>query len=233
MIYLSLFLVSLLAGLLVFFQKKFIKYLNGLLAFSGAYLLGVSFLHLLPELFEGDTSNVGLFLLVGFFLQLVLDYFSGGIEHGHAHVDKNSLGKFPFLVFFSLCLHALLETFPLHQLNQGNHIGPFLSGLLLHKAPIAFVLTGLLISYQLDKKIIFIAVIIFSIMGPLGAWIGGSINPETAIFKPLLAISAGIILHLSTTILFEDSESAHKISWKKLTPMLIGAFLALLTLQLH
>ena len=67
MIYLSLFLVSLLAGLLVFFQKKFIKYLNGLLAFSGAYLLGVSFLHLLPELFEGDTSNIGLFLLVGFF----------------------------------------------------------------------------------------------------------------------------------------------------------------------
>jgi len=231
-VYLSLFFVGIIGGFLVFFQKSLNRHLNTLLSFSGAFLLGVSFLHLLPEVFHEKTNNVGLFLLIGFFLQLVLDYFSGGIEHGHAHVNKKAIGQFPYLVFLSLCLHALLEAFPLNQLNEGYSIGAYLSGLLLHKAPIAFVLASLLLGYQLKKRVVLFAIVVFSLMGPLGAWMGSHLNPDTDIFKQLLAVSVGIILHLSTTILFEDSES-HQISWKKLAPMIVGALLALLTLQLH
>ncbi|MBL4710802.1 MAG: ZIP family metal transporter, partial [Flavobacteriales bacterium] len=102
MIYLSLFIVSLVSGCFIFIKSFDLKTkISSLLSFSGAYLLGICFLHLIPELFEENDSSVGLYLLIGFFLQLILDYFSGGIEHGHAHVNKKKIGRFPLLIFLS------------------------------------------------------------------------------------------------------------------------------------
>lgn len=229
--YLILFFVGLVSGSLVFLKKGLRKYINSLLSFSGAYLLSVSFLHLLPHLFEGESHDLGIYLLIGFFLQLILDYFSGGIEHGHTHVNHKQIGKFPFLIFFSLCLHAFIEAFPISHLSQDEGWS-YLSGLSLHKAPIAFILASLLLGYQLPKTNILIGILIFSLMAPLGAFWGSSISEETQAFKQLMAISVGIILHLSTTILFENNEE-HLIKWKKLLPMLAGALLALLTLIGH
>ena len=225
-----LFLISVFSGVLVFLKKRAISKVTGqLLSFSGAYLLSICFLHLLPELFEVHYERVGLFLLIGFFLQLVLDYFSGGIEHGHAHVNKKRLGKFPWLVFLSLCLHAFLEAIPLQQLVRESSSSSYLLGLMIHKAPISFVLTALLIGYQLKKEITLFSLIIFSLMGPLGALFGSLVELTPAVFSQFLALSVGIILHLSTTILLETNE-AHEIQWRKLLPMLLGIALALLSL---
>src|SRR5690554_4537411 len=103
---LVLFLAAIIASILVLGGKLNIKkFIQPLLSFSAAFLLGVSFLHLLPEAFSTSYASTGVFILIGFFLQLVLDYFSGGIEHGHIHVDKSKVGKnFPWLIVFSLCL---------------------------------------------------------------------------------------------------------------------------------
>jgi zinc transporter ZupT len=231
-IYASLFLVGLVSGLLVFFRSKLKKYTTTVLSFSGAYLLSVCLLHLMPELFNSHDHNhhlnLGIFLLIGFFLQLILDYFSGGIEHGHAHVNHSKLGKFPWLVFLSLCIHAFLEAFPLLELNQNNAIGSYLGGLLVHKIPISFILASLLLGYQLPKKGIILGIVVFSLMAPLGVWAGSQFTENEILFKRLLALSLGIILHLSTTILLESNEE-HKIEWKKLLPMLAGASLAVLS----
>ncbi len=228
--YLSLFLVSLVSGSLVFVKQL---QLNGkiafLLAFSGAYLLGICLLHLIPELFETNGESVGLYLLIGFFLQLVLDYFSGGIEHGHTHVNSKKIGRFPYLIFISLGLHAFLESFPLMELNYETGTSSYLLGLLLHKAPIAIILGSLLLAYKLKSTQILVTIILFSLMAPLGALIGSSFSADTTIYKQFLAISIGIILHLSTTILLETNEE-HNISVKKLVPILLGVALALLTL---
>src|SRR5690606_4268149 len=132
--YLILFFVGLISGSLVFLKKGLKKYINYLLSFSGAYLLSVTFLHLLPHLFEGNAHDLGIYLLLGFFLQLILDYFSGGIEHGHTHVNTKQIGRFPFLIFLSLCLHAFIEAFPLSHLSEERGWA-YLSGLSLHKAP--------------------------------------------------------------------------------------------------
>lgn len=226
MIYLILFVVSLASGCVIFVKSFDLKArVSPLLSFSGAYLLGICLLHLLPELFEGNDSSVGFYLLVGFFLQLILDYFSGGIEHGHAHVNKNKIGKFPLLIFLSLGLHAFLESFPLLELDEES----YLIGLLIHKVPIAIILGGLLIGYELKKSIIFIALLIFSLMSPLGVFVGSYFNSNTVIFQQFLAISIGIILHLSTTILLETNDQ-HHISVKKLIPLFLGVTLALLSL---
>jgi len=59
-------------------------------AFTGAYLMALTCLHLIPEVFGGehhhhgdhhhgpDAVTLGTFILLGFFLQVALDNFSGG-----------------------------------------------------------------------------------------------------------------------------------------------------------
>ena len=233
MLYVSLFIVSLVSGCLVFsnqFKEK--ANINTLLSFSGAYLLGICFLHLLPELFEIAGDSVGVFLLIGFFLQLILDFFSGGIEHGHTHINKNKMRKFPFLVFISLGLHAFLEAFPINELSSSTASNSYLIGLLLHKIPIALVLGSLLISYELKKRTVFIGLVVFSLLGPFGVLIGSEFESSTLIFQQFLAISIGIILHLSTTILLETNEN-HRINYQKILPLLVGFGFALLSLVFH
>ncbi|MFT4757577.1 MAG: zinc and cadmium transporter [Vicingaceae bacterium] len=233
MIYLSLFIISLLSGSVVFLKKFDLKSkVSSLLSFSGAYLLGICFLHLIPELFESSEASVGLYLLIGFFLQLILDYFSGGIEHGHTHVNSSKIGKFPLLVFSSLALHAFLESFPLEELNYEMDSNSYLFGLLLHKVPIAIILGSLLLAYKLKKSTIFLALLVFSLMAPLGAFTGSYFPSNTIVYQQFLAISIGIILHLSTTILLETNEE-HHISIRKLVPILVGVTLALVTLVVH
>lgn len=233
MMYLSLFLVSLVSGSFVFIKSFNLKNkIPFLLSFSGAYLLGICFLELIPNLFETGGAQVGLYLLIGFFLQLILDYFSGGIEHGHTHVNSSRIGKFPFLVFLSLGLHAFLESFPLEELNHHLHSNYYLFGLLLHKIPIAIILGSLLLAYKLEKTTIFITILIFSLMAPMGSWIGSYFQAGSSIYQQFLAVSIGIILHLSTTILLETNEE-HSINLKKLIPLLCGVGLALSTLFIH
>ncbi|MFT5668647.1 MAG: zinc and cadmium transporter [Vicingaceae bacterium] len=233
MIYLSLFIISLLSGSVVFLKKFDLKSkVSFLLSFSGAYLLGICFLHLIPELFESSEASVGLYLLIGFFLQLILDYFSGGIEHGHTHVNSSKIGKFPLLVFLSLALHAFLESFPLEELNHEMDSNSYLFGLLIHKVPIAIILGSLLLAYKLKKSTIFLGILVFSLMAPLGAFTGSYFPSNTAVYQQFLAISIGIILHLSTTILLETNEE-HHISIRKLVPILVGVALALVTLVVH
>lgn len=234
-LYLSLFFVSLLGGSLVLLKKDR-KYLTVIgLSFSGAYLLGVCLLHLIPELFENyplkDHSSLGAFILLGFVLQLTLDYFSGGIEHGHVHVNNKLIGHFPWLVMISLCAHALIEAFPLYELTSSNYLNSYFLGLLLHKVPISFILVSLLIAYKLPNHKILFAIFIFAAMAPFGVYFG-QLSKDAEMFSKLLALSVGIILHLSTTILLESNEE-HKVQWKKLIPIFIGFGLAYVSNIFH
>lgn len=233
MTYLLLISISLISGLLIFLPSIAKRAsIHNILSFSGSFLLSICLLHILPEVFSGSNGSdlsLGAFLMIGFFLQLILDYFSGGIEHGHTHVNQKSIGHFPFLVFISLCMHAFLEAMPIDHFENEVHNHSLLMGLVVHKAPISFILASLLIAYKLPKPIVILGIIAFSLSAPFGVWMGSNLIYDYALFNKLLAVSAGIILHLSTTILLESNEE-HKIRWKKLLPMILGALLALFTI---
>ena len=94
-----------------------------LIAFSGSYLLSITSLHLLPEVFSNTVRGAyfGAFVLVGFFLQVMLEYLSKGIEHGHVHHDKNS--AVPIALLVGLCIHAFLEGMPLVGAEEGHNHG--------------------------------------------------------------------------------------------------------------
>lgn len=228
-----LFLTAIISGSLAFvFRQQIKKFIPGILSFSGAYLLSICFLHLLPDLFEKSYSFLGIYILIGFFLQLILDYFSGGIEHGHTHVNKKRMKKVPFLVLISLCLHAFLESIPIHHIDAHEALGNYQIGLMIHKAPIAFILISLLIAYELNRISIIICLILFASIAPIAYHYGIAIEAQEELFSALMAISVGIILHLSTTILLETNEE-HTIHWRKLIPMILGVGLGLLTLLQH
>ena len=68
--YILLIAAVFLGSTLVFLFKPKNKFMSLLLAFSGAYLLSVTILHLLPEVYEqtNDYKKAGIFILVVIFI---------------------------------------------------------------------------------------------------------------------------------------------------------------------
>jgi|TARA_B100000959_G_scaffold110285_1_gene116343 zinc transporter ZupT len=222
-----LLFVSALAGAIIveLFKVKKGKNIQPLLTFSGSYLLAVSVLHLIPELFTNQLNEkIGVFILAGFLIQILLEYFSQGIEHGHFH--KSNI--IPFSVLISLCLHALLEGLPLGgNLHQHTH-NALLYGIVLHKLPVSIVLMTFFLQSNMKKKKAYLLLFCFAIMAPLGVFAGSLFTSLAAYHDEIMAIVIGIFLHISTTILFESTDG-HKFSITKIITIIVGALLAIIS----
>ncbi|MDP5106076.1 MAG: ZIP family metal transporter [Polaribacter sp.] len=223
--YILLILSVLLGSLLVLFIKPNKKLVRLLLAFSGAYLLSVTILHLLPDVYTitSNSTTVGIFILIGIILQSVLESFSKGAEHGHIHIHTDGK-QFPTLLFVSLCLHAFSEGLPIH--NSDTNL---LWAVVVHKIPIAVVLTTFLLQAKYSKKIIFSFLIFFGLMSPLGVLLGDKIKFFSEYSTEITALIIGVFLHISTIILFESTEN-HKFNLQKFIAILLGVILTLVTL---
>ena len=66
-------------------QPKKKSNLKLLLAFSGSFLLSVTVISLLPEVYETKNTTIGLYIMLGILFQIILEFFSKGAEHGHVH----------------------------------------------------------------------------------------------------------------------------------------------------
>ncbi len=224
----ALLFASVIAGAIIVetFKIKESKNIQWLLTFSGAYLLAVSVLHLIPELFtHNTTNNIGLFILGGFLIQILLEYFSQGIEHGHFH--KSNI--IPFSVFISLCLHALLEGFPLVGHLHHNAHNSLLTGIVLHKIPVAIILMSFFFQSNISKKKAYFYLLLFALMAPLGVFAGSLFTTLGNYHNEIMGIVIGIFLHISTTILFESTDE-HRFSFTKIITIIIGALLAIFSL---
>ena len=225
---LSLLFASVIAGAIVveIFKPKKGRNIQLLLTFSGAYLLAISLLHLLPELFANNpTEKIGIFILGGFLIQILLEYFSQGIEHGHFHKSN----VIPFSVLISLCLHALLEGVPLGGDLQEHTHNALLYGIVLHKMPVAIVLMTCFLQSNMKKSRAYILLFLFAIMAPLGVYSGNIFGALSLYHNEILAIVIGIFLHISTTILFESTDG-HRFSFTKIITIIIGTLLAIFSL---
>ena len=225
---LSLLFASVIAGAIVveIFKPKKGRNIQLLLTFSGAYLLAISLLHLLPELFANNpTEKIGIFILGGFLIQILLEYFSQGIEHGHFHKSN----VIPFSVLISLCLHALLEGVPLGGNLQEHTHNALLYGIVLHKMPVAIVLMTCFLQSNMKKSRAYILLFLFAIMAPLGVYSGNIFGALSFYHNEILAIVIGIFLHISTTILFESTDG-HRFSFTKIITIIVGTLLAIFSL---
>ena len=235
-VFFGLIFSALLGGLIVTTLRytnnsSFIKFS---VAFSGGFLLAIIFEHLLPELYASNHVNVGIYILSGFLIQLILEYFSGGIEHGHVHVHKGQ--ALPWTLFISLSIHSIIEGIPL-----GNHFAGLDSihghvnyeslfwGIVFHQIPVAIALMTLLLSTSISNLKAWAILLLFSIMTPIGLMIGLFITPGDlgVNYHMILGVVIGMFLHISTTIIFETSEN-HKFNLLKLISIIVGVSLALL-----
>ncbi|MBX9850619.1 MAG: ZIP family metal transporter [Cytophagaceae bacterium] len=232
-----LFLSALFAGLSVFLIPGLdIKRFKTILSFSGAYLFSITVIHILPEIFHEtqEITEVGIYVLLGFFLQMVLEYFSSGVEHGHIHVHEEEKSLVPYSMLISLCVHAFLEgTLLVHpsDMHTHNEVKALLFGLILHKIPEAFALMSVLV-FRLGRKYsAFALLIIFSLATPLGMVLSSLIYSNAIIsgkiFVILFAVVAGNFLYISTTIFFETSPN-HKFKANKLLVSALGAVAAII-----
>lgn len=223
------------AGLLFFvFRKSNPMYLKLSLAFTGAYLFAISMVHLIPGVFNSGTPNIGYFILAGFFIQLILEYISEGIEHGHIHVHKHHHQTFPLAMMAGLCIHSFLEGMPLSgHFGEHDHNHSLLAGILLHHLPVAFALVSMLTQSGIGKKWVLMNLAIFAIMAPAGASFSSMLSVTELLnisdyFNQIMGVVIGIFLHISTTILFE-SGSDHRFNLYKLIVIVFGAGLAMMT----
>ncbi|MFH6972427.1 ZIP family metal transporter [Flavobacterium petrolei] len=213
-------LLSVLVGYIVamIIRPKNKTNLKLLLAFSGSFLLSLTVMHLLPEIYESANSNIGLFIMLGILFQIILEFFSKGAEHGHVH-GHEIMTQIPWLLFVSLCIHAFLEGFPV------SHHHDLAIGIAIHHLPIAIILTTFFINASLNKKAIFFFMITFSVMTPLGTILSDYLPILNVYYTEITAIVIGILFHISSTIIFESSEG-HKFNIAKVSMIVIGIALA-------
>jgi len=192
-----------------------------LLSFSGAFLLALTLFELLPEVYEHlDTKLTGLYIMCGIVLQIVLELFSKGAEHGHVHTHKHDT-SFPWLLFISLCIHSFLEGFSIHEHND------MVYGVLIHKIPIATIISMFLFKSNYSKIQIGLFLLVFASMTPLGTMISHTWEAINNYGHAINALVIGIFFHISTTILFESGEG-HKFNLSKFIAIILGVGIAYL-----
>ena len=213
-------LLSVLVGfsIALILRPKDKKNLKLLLAFSGSFLLSLTVINLLPEVYESHNHNVGIFIMIGILFQIILEFFSKGAEHGHVH-GHAKMNQMPWTLFISLCIHALLEGFPV------GHHHELALGIAIHHLPIAIILTTFFLNAALNKTALFIFMITFAIMTPLGTLLSDALPVLNQYYTEITAVVIGILFHISSTIIFESSEG-HKFNVAKISVIILGIGLA-------
>ncbi len=239
----TLFLTAFSGGMIFLLVPGFRKInFRNILMLAGSYLFSITIVHILPEVYL-DFPNpvfIGIFILSGFFLQLILAFFSRGVEHGHIHVhitDKDNIHFHSAQVtslMLGLGVHSFLEGMILAQPPDpafSHHAEGVLLGIVLHKFPAAFSLMALLYYSHMGKKKAIMNLILFSLASPAGVLFNNFINQQSGLpghyVSMLYGIVSGTFLYISTTIFFETSPG-HHFNPKKLLFAFAGGLLAIL-----
>ncbi|HPT10825.1 MAG TPA: hypothetical protein PL087_10480, partial [Bacteroidales bacterium] len=152
LLYLIIVGTILISGSLIFLIKTDDKLvLRFLLAFSGAFLIGITFLKLVPEVFRNSTTFTGLFVLAGFLLQVMLELITEGAEHGHRHQHTEGERVSPFLLLIGLSIHSFLEGMPIVDGFDAKLQHTLVIGIVVHNIPISLTLMSLFLHYGCSK----------------------------------------------------------------------------------
>lgn len=217
--YLLLFL-AVVAGYFIalFLRKKELRDMEVFLAFSGGFLLSITVFELLPHVFESPSKKIGVYIMIGILLQIFLEFFSKGAEHGHIHLHSEAK-HFPWILFISLSIHAFMEGFPISEDNN------LLIAIIIHKVPVAIILSFFFITAGYKRSTTLFFLFFFALMTPMGSYISNHYMLLKKYDTEITAIVIGIFLHVSTTILFESSKN-HSFNLSKMTAVIVAVFLA-------
>jgi zinc transporter ZupT len=223
--YLYPFLSVIIGSVIVLFLSKKAIQINSqlTLAFSGAFLLSITLFDLLPSIYLENILNnksnqklIGLMIMTGILFQVIIEFFSNNAIYDELGTNKN---KLPWVLLISLSIHAFIEGFSI-RIDQN-----ILYGIFIHKIPIAFIITTSLLSTKIKKFNILLFIIFFSLMTPLGTFVSNNSNQLLNYSSLIDSLVVGVLLHISTTILFKTSEG-YKFNLVKMALVVSAIILA-------
>lgn len=244
-----IFVFTLAGGLLpVWFRRLHPQFMALMLVFTGAFLFGITMLHLVPESFAVLGGQAGLCIVGGFFLQVFLQLWSHGMEHGHsglpaadppaagAPVHRHAVAASGLLL--GLSVHAFMEGLPLgFSFRDPSTLPALFLGVLLHKLPEALTLMTMLLHLRADRDGNLRIITGFALVTPVAALLAFLLQEHMAIVHLALGYVIGVVtgafLHISTTIFFESGTRQHEMNSRKTLAMLSGLALAAATLLLE
>lgn len=234
-----LLLVTFVAGLLAM-RLKWVdeKRMNLLLAFSGSFLLSITFLHLIPETIQDQGSSAGIYLLIGFFLQLLIQRITHGVEHGHNHIHTKDHAIPLYSILAGLGVHAIMDGIPLgfNYRMPATDAALYLA-VATHKLPEIIIVATMIKSFKGKGFESMLLLFVFSLLTPIASSLASILGTRYFAVSELLGviipIVAGAFIHIATTIFFESGTKHHALTTQKLLAILFGVILSASTLLLH
>lgn len=224
----SIFGAAFLGGALPLLMKTTHEdHLKLFVTFGAGLLLGMAFLHMLPEAAEMIPATFGAWLLIGFLILLVLERFvmvHACDEHGcHYH----TIGV---AAFAGLAIHGVIEGFALASSLFVGKLGFLvLVAILAHKVPSGFALTSILQLASKSKKTILWFAVGVALSGPLGLILAYNLLIHESIPNAagaLLAMSVGTFIYISACDLLPELHRSDTEKRKRLITFFLGIVVA-------
>lgn len=196
---------------------------RGITVFGGAFLLGVCFMHLVPEMAEGGQRLPFYAVLLGFLIQQLLDGLTAHAEHGHLEGERLTVkGESMLGLMVGLSLHALLEGMPLVGVD-GQVDRSLLYGIVIHNIPVALIMVGMMMSHGYSFWRVLCLLVLFGAMSPLGSLFNIYVlQPDEGVQHIVQGLVVGVLLHVSSSILFDHKHNS--FTWLN-TGLTLTAFL--------
>ncbi len=227
-------------GLLLFKEEWSRRNSNDLISYSAGVMLGIGFLHILPEAQE-LTPHATLYLLVSFvvfyFLEHHLHFHSDHEQTQHRHIDvPNShddccANPHPMglVAFFGMSLHSLIDGLIIGTGFEIDAQIGFLSALavITHKLPSGVSMFSILLHYGYRKPIAILYTTTVALAIPTGA-IGSyallrRMDPD--FLGIMMALAAGSFIYIAASDLIPES---HRVRGIKGSLALCGGILTAL-----
>ena len=211
--------------------------LRSVTVFGGAFLLGVCFLGLLPEMSEmfcfyhATKESMALLpyaaVLAGFLIQQLLGSLTAHAEHGH--IESGKLKSPVVGLMIGLGLHAFLEGMPLVEPDGSVNSG-LLYGILIHNIPVSLILVGLMTARGMGFWRVLAMLTLFGLMSPLGSLFNLMVvQPDEDTQRIIIGLVVGVLLHVSSSILFDHKQ--YKFSWLNIGLIVLAFTAAFFTIH--
>ena len=222
---LLIFAISILGGLLPLVKSWSKDTFRLIISFGAGVLFGTCFFHMLPAITPSLGSNVGLPIIIGFFIIYIMEKFIMVHSCDEDVCDFHTIG---ISAFFGISFHSLLDGLSMGAGFIVKDIGLMIFlAIMVHKFPSALSLTGILVQGGYKKAKIIKLVTIFALTTPIGAVIAffvlNNLHENTLAWA--IGISAGTFLYIASGDLLPFVHQHNPRKYYNLASLLLGLLL--------
>lgn len=194
------FLATLLGSGILLFNREWSKSnIWRILAFASGMLLGVSFIHILPEANGLSPKLAGLGVLTSFFLIFAVEGFTM-IHSCSEYAEECPIHIVSWTAFGALTLHSLIDGLAIAvAFHRGDFLGHMVgSAILVHKFTDGLTLTGLLTAAHYSTRKCLGIVSLLALATPLGVFIFAPVASSISgsLLGWLFGLIAGIFFYV-------------------------------------